>query len=51
MVEAGLLLGKPHTWVWKVEAAERRVDALELWHICQAYEFDFETLLGEVIDA
>lgn len=51
LAEAGQLLGKPHTWIWKVEAGERRVDALELWHICQAYESDLESLLREVMDA
>ncbi|MBA2376669.1 MAG: helix-turn-helix transcriptional regulator [Rubrobacter sp.] len=48
--EAGRLLGKPHTWVWKIEAGERRVDAVELWHICRAYDLDFEGFLREVVD-
>lgn len=50
LTEAGQLLGKPHTWIWKIEASERRVDALELWHICRAYDCEFESLLKEVAD-
>lgn len=49
--QAGELLGRPHTWVWKVEAAERRLDAAELWLVCEAYGLDLKTLLKEVMDA
>lgn len=49
--QAGKLLGRSHTWVWKVEAAERRLDAAELWLICEAYGLDLKELIEEVMDA
>lgn len=51
LVQAGHLLGRSHTWVWKVEAGERRLDGLELSYICRAYGLELENLLKEISDA
>lgn len=49
--EAGELVGRSHTWIWKVEAAERRLDAIKFRLICEAYGIDPGNLVEEAMDA
>lgn len=38
--EVGARVGRPHTWVGKIETAERRLDVTEYVELCQAIEVD-----------
>ena len=48
---AGEQLNRGHRWVWDVENAERRIDAVELWYMCKVYELDYRAIVEEAINA
>lgn len=41
-------LGRPQSFVAKIEVGERKLSVLELLEICIALEIDFATILGPV---
>lgn len=47
--DAAKHLGKSYTWVSNTEKAQRNLNALELWLICQSYEIGFAELVEAVM--
>ncbi len=47
--EAAKKLGKSYTWISNTEKAQRNLNALELWVICQNYDLDLKTLIEQVM--
>jgi transcriptional regulator with XRE-family HTH domain len=42
-------LGKSYTWISNTEKAQRNLNALELWIICQNYDLDLKILIEQVM--
>jgi transcriptional regulator with XRE-family HTH domain len=46
---AAKALGTSYTWVSNTEKAQRNINALELWFVCECYNLDFLSLVQETI--
>lgn len=47
--DAAKALGTSYTWVSNTEKAQRNINALELWFVCEIYDLDFLNLVHETI--
>jgi transcriptional regulator with XRE-family HTH domain len=44
-------LGREHSFVWRIETGERRLDVIEFHWVCQALGQDTTTVYGNLIRA
>ena len=47
--DAAKALGTSYTWVSNTEKAQRNINALELWFVCECYGINFSQLVQETI--
>jgi transcriptional regulator with XRE-family HTH domain len=47
-VELAMQLGVPQSFISKYESGERRLDILELWHICQLIGISLEDFIRQL---
>lgn len=43
--EVAQAMGRPQSFVAKIEAGERRLDPIELWHLAKLYRVEIMSLL------
>lgn len=42
-------LGREHSFVWRIESGERRLDVVEFFWVCQALGQDARRVYGELV--
>ena len=47
--ELGRRLGREHSFVWRIETGERRLDVIEFYWVCQALGQDAATVYGQLV--
>ena len=49
--ELAAKLGREHSFVWRIESGERRLDVVEFFWVCQALGQDARRVYGELVAA